>query len=548
MFKKGLFLLMPSLIIPFFTSSSISKGQIKLSPKIVFENDSYESLSLENDENTEEPQNLSVLIKLDYDEFKETTIESDNVNLIREKLFKEGKSYHSAKNKELAKKLDLSNFDNVYVSEYSPYISVDTTFSNIADNQFDVLNNIADKEFVEAIYINKEIENEPNLINAKNFAGVTKNYFNSKYNDLDGEGVVVGVLETGIADKTHVNLKYSDVEVRDEWYYIETITEHATKMAGIIAGNNSIAPKCKILSVELFGNPVSEIDWLLNRNVNVINMSYGEGNPSGNYNSSSAYMDYIVSTYKVTIVAASGNEPQNVTNPGLGYNVITVGACTSQDIYATSFSGFNVNSGPRKPTIVAPGYEIGIPYFYDKSSGTSLSAAITTGCIALLMQKDELYKINPQRAIAAVAGNAKRPVGNNMGTDLNNYIGAGALNFKNILDFDVQNYLITIDDSTKTKTYKDILLCSKDRVIRVAVSWLAKATGKESETTFSNYDVHIIDTNGNIVASQTTSSDCIEFLTIKAPKDGFYGIKVVQKGNKVVEGEKIAISYTLYNE
>ena len=34
---------------------------------------------------------------------------------------------------------------------------------------FDVLNNIADKEFVEAIYINKEIENEPNLINAKNF-------------------------------------------------------------------------------------------------------------------------------------------------------------------------------------------------------------------------------------------------------------------------------------------------------------------------------------------------------------------------------------------
>ena len=174
MFKKGLFLLMPSLIIPFFTSSSISKGQIKLSPKIVFENDSYESLSLENDENTEEPQNLSVLIKLDYDEFKETTIESDNVNLIREKLFKEGKSYHSAKNKELAKKLDLSNFDNVYVSEYSPYISVDTTFSNIADNQFDVLNNIADKEFVEAIYINKEIENEPNLINAKNFAGVTK--------------------------------------------------------------------------------------------------------------------------------------------------------------------------------------------------------------------------------------------------------------------------------------------------------------------------------------------------------------------------------------
>ena len=44
MFKKGLFLLMPSLIIPFFTSSSISKGQIKLSPKIVFENEKKKDL------------------------------------------------------------------------------------------------------------------------------------------------------------------------------------------------------------------------------------------------------------------------------------------------------------------------------------------------------------------------------------------------------------------------------------------------------------------------------------------------------------------------
>lgn len=86
MFKKGLFLLMPSLIIPFFTSSSISKGQIKLSPKIVFENDSYESLSLENDENTEEPHNLSDSYQIGLCELKKQTIESDNVNLIRRKI------------------------------------------------------------------------------------------------------------------------------------------------------------------------------------------------------------------------------------------------------------------------------------------------------------------------------------------------------------------------------------------------------------------------------------------------------------------------------
>ena len=68
-----------------------------------------------------------------------------------------------------------------------------------------------------------------------------------------------------------------------------------------------MCPDAKLLSVELSGNAVSEIDWMLDRNVNVINLSYGNDNPTGNYDSNSAYMDYIVNTYKVTIVAAVGN-------------------------------------------------------------------------------------------------------------------------------------------------------------------------------------------------------------------------------------------------
>ncbi|CCZ85511.1 peptidase S8/S53 subtilisin kexin sedolisin [Firmicutes bacterium CAG:631] len=148
---------------------------------------------------------------------------------------------------------------------------------------------------------------------------------------------MIGILDLGIADEDHSNFNNIDLTVRNEWYYIETVTEHATTVASVIA---KMCPDAKLLSVELSGNAVSEIDWMLDRNVNIINMSFGEKNPTGNYNSESAYVDYIVNTYKVTIISSSGNEGLDtgyITNPALGYNVITVGAGNSDNYYAVVF-------------------------------------------------------------------------------------------------------------------------------------------------------------------------------------------------------------------
>lgn len=102
-------------------------------------------------------------------------------------------------------------------------------------------------------------------------------------------------------------------------------------MATYIAGKNGIAPNAKILSISLNGTPVNEIDWMVDNDVDIINMSYCEANPTGVYSSESAYVDYIAYTEKVVMIAAAGNGSENggngyIGNPALALNAITVGS------------------------------------------------------------------------------------------------------------------------------------------------------------------------------------------------------------------------------
>ena len=288
--------------------------------KIHFENNFMKQLSLEDNESKNE---TSILLKLNYDillpEFDESEELLTNEN--RKNEIKKLKKFYTEKNNEIVNNLDLSNYENVYVSNYSPFISLNTNWN---DDSYKNLEYLAENDNIQDIYVSKNDETKNNFFSSKRVVGLNNYIYNNDPN-YTGEGIVVGILETGIADVKHESLKNTDIEVRDEWYYVETVSNHTTMMAAMIAGVEGVAPKAKVLSVELFGDPVSEIDWLLERNVNVINMSFGEKNPEGKYNSFSAYIDFVVNTYKVTVVASAGNEgngTKNVANPGLGYNVL----------------------------------------------------------------------------------------------------------------------------------------------------------------------------------------------------------------------------------
>ena len=128
---------------------------------------------------------------------------------------------------------------------------------------------------------------------------------------LTGNGIKVGVLDVGIIDEDNTNFDNIYVETRNAWYFIESVSDHATTMASCIGGREGIARQASIYSVQGAGNPSSELDWLLDKGVHVVNCSYGYGDADGVYSSHSATYDYMVWTYGVSVIAASGNEPSD---------------------------------------------------------------------------------------------------------------------------------------------------------------------------------------------------------------------------------------------
>ena len=61
-----------------------------------------------------------------------------------------------------------------------------------------------------------------------------------------------------------------------------------------------------IYSAQAFDTPDNEVDWLIENGVDIINCSYATSNANGYYDSESAYMDYVVYTYGITVVACTG--------------------------------------------------------------------------------------------------------------------------------------------------------------------------------------------------------------------------------------------------
>ena len=544
-------LLIISLLLGLNSIPQPNQATNQLSDKIVFENFEVSPMSISS-ENTNQPTDkVEIKVLCDYENFNYDFAANANksVEQQRSEIFAQGKAYHTQKNQQIINQIDTDDMDGLYVSTYSPYFTYESTLEEVTANNYEQLNDLASYSYIEKIYVSPEHEYEPMLEEATEAIGVA-DYIDTGI--LTGEDIVIGILETGIADEDHTNFNNIDLTVRNEWYYIETVTEHATMVASIIA---KMCPDAKLLSVELSGNAVSEIDWMLDRNVNVINLSYGDETPTGNYDSDSAYMDYIINTYKVTIVAAVGNEglmSGNVANPALGYNVIGVGACGLNNTFATSFSSYKVNNGPDKPNIVAPGMNIEVTPFIEKLEGTSFSSPIVASCVALLMEERTDLTIHPEYVLALMMNNGDRnDEGDTIGLD--EYVGAGRINFEEMMTY-INNIIPITNNSNSvylTRTFNVVLL--HNQTIRATAAWLSKANGNANGTSCTDYDLALIYKNNStneeyvmIHSVQTYNPfETFTFTLSSEYPEGVYTLRFKQSSDLVQE-DHAALCYKIY--
>lgn len=271
------------------------------------------------------------------------------------------------------------------------------------------------------------LESRQMLNAAFDLIGLSQLRADPAYAGLDGSGVTVAVLDTGL-DRTHIKLASNYVAGRN----IVTGTDdpvdreaHGTHVAGIIGSNDpeiGVAIGAGLVGVKVLGDNGSGtytdirdgLRWVYDNrtryNIQVVNMSLG----GGFYTSISQVSGDIIlpeirrlESAGITVVSAGGNsfknhEYQNYGAPGI-YSTLVVGATwkdgSASDIRwgdgaidyttgagrITSFSQRMVASN----TIFAPGALLRstVPgNRYDNMGGTSQASPVVAGAVAILQE------------------------------------------------------------------------------------------------------------------------------------------------------------------
>jgi len=231
---------------------------------------------------------------------------------------------------------------------------------------------------------------------------------------------------------------------------------HGTFVAGLIAGtgvssggvHRGVAPGAEIVSIKIAGRDgsadvtkvLAAIQWVVSfrqeLNIRVLNLSLGTNSPISyrfdplNYAVERAWRSGIA-----VVVSASnrGPAPGTISKPADDPLVITTGAVDDRGTPATSddrmpaFSGRGPTlvDGLAKPDVVAPGGRVvslrspdstieqlvpggggGLPEAYRRGSGTSMSAGVVSGAIALILQEQPGW--SPDRVKFALMATARK--------------------------------------------------------------------------------------------------------------------------------------------
>ena len=285
-----------------------------------------------------------------------------------------------------------------------------------------------------------------NLVNVYNRAiGADRLWNGAGY--LQGQGVTVAVVDSGI--NGHADLQVSGggnsrVITATSLITSTTTTDgygHGTHVAGMFGGNGAttngarvgVAPGVNLINVKvandqgmsLASDLVHGLEWIYNNraayNIKVVNISLNSAVAESYQTSPIDAAVEILWFNGITVVVSAGNNGGGVLYPPANDPfVITVGAMDDKgtwnidDDEVAPFSAYGMTEdGFSKPDLVAPGRSIislladtnarvyidHVPYRVDtnlfRMSGTSMSAPMVSGAVALLLQDEP--NLNPDQ-------------------------------------------------------------------------------------------------------------------------------------------------------
>ncbi|MBQ8626553.1 MAG: S8 family serine peptidase [Agathobacter sp.] len=458
------------------------------------------------------------------DEYVQTYIEAEREAAVE--------MYSASNSSFVAENFMARDMSVTYVSKYSPCIFADLSVTKIAEliKQSDVVcieywddgeivseggyRELSDAEIKEHIEVIRSDE-------ATDIYGAT------------GEGIKIGQIEPGCSayDAVISTDKYDNVLVQGEYDY------HADNVYKIMS---MVAPDAMYYGVGMYdsstsaipGNFYERVEWLLDQGVNIINMSAGYVGESvvNQYTARARWVDHIAYNHDVHFVISSGNTMhltgvqevlQGVSCPGMAYNVITVGNTysTAEEKYliheSSSYNHNGDSSTTYKPDIVAPGTYYNEDGTVDEySSGTSFSAPLVTGTIALMCEYRPALKTKQHIVKAILAATTSKSIYRYVTTNSNFEIyGTGMLDARSALYAlyvgDYVNYTGELKTLGASRSYK-MSVTSSDTYMRVALAYANRIKFDSDDSTHADSNtpsgeigklgLEVYDPNGNLVA------------------------------------------------
>jgi len=240
-----------------------------------------------------------------------------------------------------------------------------------------------------------------------------------------GKDIVIGIIDNGVNDEfdtfAGVEIEHYAVHEHDK----KDKVTHGTLMANIIVNqylddkNNTIgiAPDSKIVDFDI-SNPENHyylsdildvLEFILDEEIkiDILLISFSTLHPSDGNDILSLYCNLLIDK-DIIIVCPAGNygpESYTIGSPAAADKVITFGSHTKNN-QMSYFSGRGPTLDERiKPDFCLPGSKIEIPLSEEIRpilSGTSVSAAVGVGIIALLKELD------PKMSYIRIFANMKR--------------------------------------------------------------------------------------------------------------------------------------------
>ena len=221
---------------------------------------------------------------------------------------------------------------------------------------------------------------------------------NEDYDDENNNKIDIAILDSGIDFSSDINVvdAVDFVDENNEFNIFSDITGHGTSIAGIIASSGQtevikgINKNVNIYSARILDEnnvaPISRvvqgIYWAIERNVKIINISFGV--KEDNEVLRKAINDAV--NRGILVVAAAGNTGDEVLYPAAYEGVLSVGSVDSKG----EISEFSADD--KEVDIMAPGENVKSVGAFSGSiivSGTSISAPHVVGIASLLWEKDE---------------------------------------------------------------------------------------------------------------------------------------------------------------